>query len=202
MEKGEYFDMVDLVTIVHNDMNRSFAERLRVGLELHEPDNYRLIVRDNFAVNLGFAKGCNWGAKQATSDIIGFVNPDVIVHGAFLDRVSEVFTDENVVITGESFREPGHAYGHIGLKSWVCGAALFVRKSWFDEVGGFDEQFVWSWEETDLCRLAESQGHVVKPVRLALQHDRSHVKDESEIDRKYKHKHMIEGSKIYHAKWS
>ena len=105
--------MVDLVTIVHNDMNRSFAERLRVGLELYEPDNYRLIVRDNFAVNLGFAKGCNWGAKQATSDIIGFVNPDVIVHGAFLDRVSEVFTDENVVITGESFREPGHAYGQL-----------------------------------------------------------------------------------------
>lgn len=128
MEKGEYFDMVDLVTIIHNDMNRSFAERLRVGLELYEPDNYRLIVRDNFAVNLGFAKGCNWGAKQATSDIIGFVNPDVIVHGAFLDRVSEVFTDENVVITGESFREPGHAYGHIGLKvGFVVQHCLSVK---------------------------------------------------------------------------
>ena len=43
---------IDLVTIVHNDMNRSFAERLRVGLELYEPDNYRLLVRVNFSVNI------------------------------------------------------------------------------------------------------------------------------------------------------
>jgi GT2 family glycosyltransferase len=194
--------MVDLVTIVHNDMNRSFAERLRVGLELYEPDNYRLIVRDNFAVNLGFAKGCNWGAKQATSDIIGFVNPDVLVNGSFITTVESQFLDPKVVITGCTFRKGKVDQSHNGLTNWVCGAALFVRRDWFVSNGGFFEGYVWSWEETDLCRTAESQGLEVKPILLPLVHDRSHVAKESLEDKTYKDKYFREGAKVYRGRWN
>lgn len=192
---------MDLITVVHNEKNKVFAETLRRTLELHEPQA-RLIVWDNSQENLGFAKGCNRGAEQATSDIIGFINPDVLVHGTFIDKVVEQFIDPKVVITGCTFRPISEDYSRNGLKNWVCGAAMFVRREWFESVDGFCEQYVWSWEETDLCRTAESQGLEVRPIELPLEHDRSHVSNESLDDKQYKNKYFYEGARIYRERWN
>lgn len=192
---------MDLITVIHNDKNKGFAVTLERALELHEPTS-KLIVWDNTIENLGFAKGCNRGAELATSDIIGFINPDVLIHDSFVDIVLKQFEDDNVAITGETFRKGVVDQSHNGLKNWVCGAALFVRRDWFNSVGGFCEQYVWSWEETDLCRQAESQGFEVRPIRLPLEHDRSHVKKDSRADKEYKDKHFNEGKEIYNGRWN
>jgi GT2 family glycosyltransferase len=42
--------------------------------------------------------------------------------------------------------------------SWVRGAALAIRRSAFDEVGRFDEDFFMYWEEVDLCRRLAAAG--------------------------------------------
>ena len=45
---------------------------------------------------------------------------------------------------------------------WVTGAAMAIRKSAFDELGGFDPSFYMYYEETDLCyrmRLAGWETH-------------------------------------------
>jgi N-acetylglucosaminyl-diphospho-decaprenol L-rhamnosyltransferase len=44
------------------------------------------------------------------------------------------------------------------LVDWVLGAALLVRRSAFDAVGGFDERYVFYSEETDLCRRLRDRG--------------------------------------------
>ncbi|HEX2190634.1 MAG TPA: glycosyltransferase family 2 protein, partial [Longimicrobiaceae bacterium] len=41
---------------------------------------------------------------------------------------------------------------------WVLGAALAVRRSAFEEVGGFDEAYFMYFEEVDLCRRLASAG--------------------------------------------
>jgi GT2 family glycosyltransferase len=41
---------------------------------------------------------------------------------------------------------------------WVVGAALAVRRSAFESVGGFDERYFMYWEEVDLCRRLADAG--------------------------------------------
>jgi GT2 family glycosyltransferase len=41
---------------------------------------------------------------------------------------------------------------------WVSGAAMLVRKSAFDQIGGFDERIFMYMEDVDLCRRLREQG--------------------------------------------
>lgn len=47
---------------------------------------------------------------------------------------------------------------------WASGACFFIRKSVFDELGGFDADFFAHQEEIDLCWRAFNAGHVIKYV--------------------------------------
>lgn len=44
---------------------------------------------------------------------------------------------------------------------WVSGAAMFVRKSLYDQLGGFDEQFFMYCEDMDICYRAWQAGSKV-----------------------------------------
>ena len=44
---------------------------------------------------------------------------------------------------------------------WACGAALMVRGELLKRLGGFDEQFVYQFEEMDLCRRIWAAGYPV-----------------------------------------
>jgi N-acetylglucosaminyl-diphospho-decaprenol L-rhamnosyltransferase len=63
------------------------------------------------------------------------------------------------------FNPPGEA----GPVPWVLGAALAVRRSAFEVVGGFDESFFMYYEEVDLCmrlRLAGWEVHHVPTAEI------------------------------------
>jgi GT2 family glycosyltransferase len=44
---------------------------------------------------------------------------------------------------------------------WVSGAAMLVRKSAFEEIGGFDERIFMYMEDVDLCRRLRAKGWAV-----------------------------------------
>jgi N-acetylglucosaminyl-diphospho-decaprenol L-rhamnosyltransferase len=50
---------------------------------------------------------------------------------------------------------------------WVLGAALAIRRSAFEAVGGFDERFFMYGEEVDLCRRLAAAGFETHYVPLA-----------------------------------
>lgn len=191
---------VDFVTVYHNDAYFKLSQRLREDLQRYEPaGGYRLIGVDNRRNNRGFAVACNVGAfhVDATAPVIGFLNPDVTVEGHFIDEVTAALQG-NTVITGCRFGKPAIELRTWGVRDWVCGAAMFVRRDFFTAVGGFDVQFVWSWEETDLIRQAESRGHMCRSLNLPIRHDQS-CNDPS--DNKYKTYHFTQGERRYRAKW-
>lgn len=191
----------DFVTVYHNDANHEQHKQLRASLLRHEPGGgYTFIGVDNRNNNRGFAGGCNIGAftDGATAPIIGFLNPDATVTGPFLDKVTATLVAP-VVITGCRYNKSQAELDTWGVRDWVCGAAMFVLRSWFTSVGGFDTQFVWSWEETDLIRQAEAQNLVCKSIALPIHH--ASPTQETAKDARYKHYHFAKGIQRYYRKW-
>jgi GT2 family glycosyltransferase len=193
--------MIDIVTVIHNDKNELLAADLYKQISKFETD-FTFFIHSNKEDNLGFAKGCNLGAfrDDAKSDIIAFINPDVSVRGPFIKLITETLSDPNVVITGNRFRKPSAELKIWGVSDWVCGATFFVKRDWFESVGGFDENYVWSWEETDLIRQAESQGLIVKSINITTLHHAS-PDDDSRQDSLYKKTNFAKGQKYYFSKW-
>lgn len=194
--------MIDVVTVVHNDTNTAQAEALRQRIAEVEETSHAFILVDNSVNNRGFAKGCNWGAlhPEAKNPIIGFLNPDVLVDGPFMEQVIEALKDPQVVITGCRFNKPANELAIWGVNDWVCGATFFVRRGFFAAHGGFDESYVWAWEETDLIRTAESEGLRCRSIDLPLRHD-SPI-DDSPDDARYKQQFFTQGQQRFAAKWA
>ncbi len=122
------------------------------------------------------------------------------VDGRFIDIVVDVLSQPDVVITGRRFNKPQGELREWGVKDWVCGAVLFVQRSWFESVGGFDERFEWSHEETDLIRQAETAGLRVQSIKIPIEH--SSPTYDSLADREYKTLKFREAQIRYQQKWS
>jgi GT2 family glycosyltransferase len=60
------------------------------------------------------------------------------------------------ILRERSYRAWSHK--RVRIVPWVKGAALVIRKSAFEEIGGFDESFFMFHEETDFCRRCTSAG--------------------------------------------
>lgn len=192
---------LDIVTIFHNDKNFAESTELWKQIREHEPvGDYTFNVVDNQADNRGFSRGCNVGAVRGDSPIIGFLNPDAQVTGPFIDAVVDVLAQHpEVVITGCDHGKPQREVQGWGLRNWVCGCTMFVRRDWFDEVGGFDERYIWSFEDTDLCRQAEAQGHKVMPIDLPLEHESPD--ENSPEDIRYKQRNFALANEQFWRKW-
>jgi GT2 family glycosyltransferase len=191
--------MIDIVTVVHNKKNKLQAEEM-VNSLLKLETEFRFYLHSNEVENLGFSMGCNLAASKGSSPIIGFLNPDVVVQGRFIDQVEAQFEDNpSLVITGCRFGKAQSELRHWGVNDWVCGATFFVKREWFESVGGFDENYVWAWEETDLVRQAEAGGLLVRSIDLPLKH--ASPSDDSYEDAAYKNLWFEKGRDYYNKKW-
>lgn len=190
--------MIDIVTVFHNRENYSQSLDLVSALESYEPENFNMFLHSNAIDNKGFSKACNLAAAEGSSRIIGFLNPDVAVTGPFVRLIEETIVDDTV-IAGSSFGKPRHELDIWGVKSWVCGAAFFVSREWFEKLGGFDERFVWSHEETDMIRTTESLGKRIADIQLPIYH--ASPTENSQEDSDYKNKYFGLAAQEYYRKW-
>jgi len=142
--------------------------------------------------NLGFGAACNKGAKQANTEFLLFLNPDAALASDTLRKLIEAAerhpdaTAFNPRILDKGGRTVVKRRSDLVDHSlWLSkseltkdtvvpvlsGAALFVRRSAFEAVGGFDSKIFLFFEDDDLSlRLSRSQGHLVYVADAVVHH--------------------------------
>lgn len=74
--------------------------------------------------------------------------------GGYLDRLGYPFCRGRILDTVE---QDNGQYDQLESIAWASGAALVFRKTWFEQLGGFDEDFEFHMEEIDLCWRLKNQ---------------------------------------------
>jgi GT2 family glycosyltransferase len=167
--------------------------------------------------NLGFAGGCNLGARLASGESIVFLNPDTVVAPGSLRRLVEPLADPEVGIVTGRLRlldqpELLHAAGtvvHVSGLGWSggfgtdadapalmtdvatpCGAAMALRADVFHELGGFHDEFFLYQEDIQLGWRAQMSGRrVVYSPAAEVYHD-------YDFDRHRKKRYFMERNRL------
>ena len=153
--------------------------------------------------NLGFAAGCNLGARKATGDFLAFLNNDARADPGWLQAmVKAAQTDPAIAcvaakildedgktidfvgtamnLTGRAFQldeglpvSPG-SHDEPGEVLAPCGAAMMVPRDIFWQAGGFDEEFIAYHEDVDLGWRLWLSGYKVLFSPEAVAYHRRH----------------------------
>jgi GT2 family glycosyltransferase len=155
-------------------------------------------VRVPYTGPFNFAAMNNLGARHATGDVLVFMNDDVEpLDAEWLTALLAHAGRPEVGAVGAKLVYPSGAIQHAGMVigimegaghlhrntfgspywNWlpftrnvsaVTGACLAIRKSVFEELGGFDEAFPVNYNDVDLCLRARQAGYqvIVEPAAL------------------------------------
>jgi N-acetylglucosaminyl-diphospho-decaprenol L-rhamnosyltransferase len=171
----------DRILVVDNASSDGSTEMAReAGVELIERDR-----------NDSFAAAINEGVRRSSSELFAVLNPDVLLDDPeVVEALERCFDDPAVGLAAPALRLPHGglqdsartvpspidlARRRFGRKrlgaipadrltdvDWVVGAFVVVRRTAFEEVGGFDERYRLYFEDVDFCVRMWSHGWRVR----------------------------------------
>ena len=189
MELPEYPDNLEIV-IVDNASGDGSLQKLR------EREKDAVVVSS--PRNSGFAGGCNLGVQHSSGEIVAFLNSDAKPDTSWVSSALESFdTYENVGAvasqvqnwegTHVDFSGAGLTWYGMGYRPLTgdkvtkkkqrpspvlfgTGSAMFVRRSVFEQLGGFDESFFMFFEDVDFGWRLNLSGYtfLYQPQSLAF----------------------------------
>jgi Glycosyl transferase family group 2 len=129
-----------------------------------------------FNANIGHSAGCNELAVGATADALLFVNPDTYCAPTAIRYLVDAFDDPAAAAADARqipAEHPKDFFPVTGEQSWASGFFLFVRRSAFEAVGGFDRSLFTYGNDVDLSWRLRLRGHrVVHAPRAVVFHDK------------------------------
>ncbi|GGX49692.1 glycosyltransferase [Saccharospirillum salsuginis] len=191
--------LVSIVLPAHNEANSINACLDSIMASDYPRDRFETILVDNSStdgtpdlarqfpvevyelpnVNVGAVR--NYGAGKANGSILAFLDADCVVDPRWLKKGVETLQNLSVDVVGggiklgaspswvESFWLLECRHGST-RPTELIGCNIFIRKSVFESVGGFNEQIT-SGEDTDISRKLKASGHSVPVITdLAVVH--------------------------------
>ena len=155
------------IKIIQNKVNGGYAKGYNDALKQVEADIYCLLNSDVEVTK-------NWlnPIIKAFEELpqVGIIQPKILdlkqkdcfeyagAAGGFIDQLGYPFCRGRIF---QALEKDKGQYNDIKEIFWATGACMFVKRSVFDEVGGFDEDYFAHQEEVDLCWRAKNAGHKV-----------------------------------------
>jgi GT2 family glycosyltransferase len=169
--------------------------------------------------NLGFGRANNEGEKKSQGSFLFFLNSDTIITSDVLAEFTACFNDPDVAVVAPRLILPdgrpqpdslskfpdllNTLMGKFNISpneqgaEWVSGAALAVKKSVFDEIGGFDEKFFMYFEDVDLCYRVKKTG---KKIKIAAGAAVTHLGGKSIADNAVRKKYYYQSQDYFFRK--
>lgn len=170
------------VVVVDNGSTDATSSELEpLGRKLFGERFLRVLLPEN----LGFAAGCNAGARAADGDALLFLNNDTQVSSGWLPPLEKALAAPGVGAAGPLLLYPDGRTQHCGVSftplggvrhlyadfpgehpavrrthplQAITGAALLLRRSDFEAVGGFCEDYANGYEDLELCFALRQRG--------------------------------------------
>ena len=192
------------VIVVENSSDSGFKENVE-----KEFGNVECILTGD---NLGYGKANNIGLKKVTTKYALILNPDTTLHPATLNNFLSASTKiPEFAIMGPHIQEKKDIDKNNNLKNFepistinIKGFAMFLNLSEFKDIGFFDEDFFFYFEEIDLCKRLIDKGkkiYLVPSIRVDHDGGQSHEKNinkEMELSRNW---HWMWSTFRYHKKY-
>ncbi len=178
--------------------------------------------------NLRFLLNCNNAAKYAKGKYIVFLNNDTQVQKNWLRPLIDLMSDPKVGMTGSklvysdgTLQEAGGIlwkdgsawnygnrknpadpeYNYVKEADYISGAAIMIRKSLWEEIGGFDERFVPAYcEDSDLAFEVRKHGYKVLYQPLSVVVHFEGVSNGTDLSYGQK-SYQVANSKKFYEKW-
>ncbi|MEM4004976.1 MAG: glycosyltransferase family 2 protein [Desulfurococcaceae archaeon] len=158
------------IVLIDNNSSDGSVEFIR--------EKYPQVKIIKFDSNLGFSKAYNRAISMIDADWIVMLNNDTVVREDWLENLVKAIDDEEAIYgskilfmdypslvqhaggyltpIGAGFeigflRPDGEEFNRRRMVGCVCGASLLIKKRVFEELGGFDPDYVAYFEDTDLC---------------------------------------------------
>jgi GT2 family glycosyltransferase len=160
-------------------------------------DNYPHVKLALFAKNTGFSVAVNRGIKESTGEFIALLNNDTIVDSRWAEELIKAMNEHAEIASagckmlayddhgmldgaGDGYRRGGLP-GRIGHRErdtgrfnvpryilGACGGAAVYRRSLFDDIGLFDDDYFAYLEDVDFGLRAQSAGYKCYYVPTAI----------------------------------
>lgn len=148
---------------------------------------YRIIYNKS---NVGFAKACNQGAKIAKGEWLLFLNPDTYISSQnilrFVRKTEELNYDaSSLKPLSDNYSKPlPSALSllvefsplrrliplNIFKKKTLFGGGLLIKKSVFNDLGGWDKHFFLWFEDSDITERLLKKGYKIGWIKIDHKH--------------------------------
>ncbi len=160
------------VKVIHNKLNKSFAESCNQGA-LNAEGRYLVFLNNDTVPQQGWLSAMLECASQTNAEVVGckLLYPDGTTQhaGVAINR------DKTPYHVFQKFPGDHRAVNDTRVMTAVSAACMLVQHDAFRKVGGFDPAYINGFEDIDLCiRIAQSGGKVMyTPDAVVLHHEES-----------------------------
>lgn len=168
----------------------------------------------------------NIGICAAAGDIVAFIDDDAMPEPEWLAQLAAAYDDPSIgAVGGKVFDHTGYHFQYeyatadrLGNAQWqlseatphlnfpysmrfpyLQGTNTSYRRHALLEIGGFDEEYEYYLDETDVCLRMNDRGYIIRQLPDAYVHHKflpSHVRDENRVA---KYRYPVVKNKIYFA---